>query len=159
MDGSAATHVPHFDVPASTGQNLSLDSFVGKVPFAMVFLTGLGSDRELIEALNDALPEFGKERSQVLAVAQATADDLRRFAEANDIVMPILADASGTVSRDFGAHDERGNPVRLAVVATAEGRMVSRLEILHDSDVVELLLTELRDLHLGADVEPVAEEE
>lgn len=158
-DGTAATHIPDFDLPATTGHNLSLDSFVGKVPLAIVFLTGLESDRELLDVLNDALPEFGKNRSQLLAVARVTADELRRFVEANDIVMPVLADASGEMSRDFGAYDELGNPSRIAVVATAEGRLVTRLEGLSETDVVEELLNELRDLHPGSDIEPAAEEE
>lgn len=154
MDGSAATHLPDFDLPASTGRNLSLNSFMGKVPLAIVFLTDLDGDRELLEVLNDALPQFGQERSQLLAVAQISADNLRRFVEATGVVIPILADESGGMSRDYGAEDEAGNRHRMAMVATAEGRMVARLDRLSESDVAERLLTELRDLHLGGDVEP-----
>ncbi|HEX2153211.1 MAG TPA: redoxin domain-containing protein [Acidimicrobiia bacterium] len=159
MDGSAATHIPTFDLPATTGRNLSLDSFLDKVPLGIVFLTDLDEDRGMIDVLNQSFAEFGRERSQLLVVAPVAIDELRRFVDDNDIVMPILADASGAMARDFGAHDESGKPRCMAVVATAEGRLVSRLDVLSESDVVETLLNELRDLDLGGEVEPASDEE
>lgn len=158
MDGTAATNIPDFDLPASTGQNLSLGSFVDKVPLAIVFLTDLEADRALLETLDDALPQFGKQRSQLLVVVPIAVDDLRRFIEDNDITLPVLADAAGTMARDFGTHDEEGAPQRMAFVATAEGRMVTRLDEVTEADVVERLLTEVGDLELGGDIEPAADD-
>lgn len=158
MDGTSATHIPDFDLPASTGQNLSLGSFVDKVPLAIVFLTDLEADRALLETLDDALSQFGRQRSQLLVVAPVSVDDLRRFAGDHDINLPVLADAAGTMAGDFGAHDEEGGPQRVAFVATAEGRMVARLDEVTEADVVEKLLTEVRDLELGGDVGPATDD-
>lgn len=158
MDGTAATNIPDFDLPASTGRNLSLGSFVDKVPLAIVFLTDLEADRALLETLDEALSQFGKQRSQLLVVAPIAVDDLRRFVEDNDITLPVLADASGTMARDFGAHDEQGAPQRMAFVATAEGRMVARFDEVTEADVVERLLNEVDDLELGSDVAPVTDD-
>lgn len=158
MDGTAATHIPAFELPASTGHDLSLESFLGKVPLAIVFVTGLDVDRDLLTALNESFPEFGEMHSQLLAVAPATAEDLHRFVDDTDLVVPILADASGQMARDYGAVDDSGNRRRLAVVAAAEGRRVTQFEDVSESDLAERLLTELQDLHLGGDVEATDEE-
>lgn len=153
-DGTAATHIPDFDLPASTGRNLSLSSFQDRVPMAIVFLTGLEEDRDLLDVLNESLPRFGDLRSQLLAVVPEMAEDVERFSEDNGIVVPVLADSTGQMRRDFEAHDDSGQPRRMAFVATAEGRLVTRLDELSVDDGVEQLLGELDDLHLGADVEP-----
>lgn len=69
MDGSAITHLPAFRAPATTGQELSLDTFLQKVPLAIVFLAGIEEDAELLRAFDEALPRFGAERAQLLVVA------------------------------------------------------------------------------------------
>lgn len=153
MDGASATHLPDFSLPASTGQTLSLDSFEGKVPMAILFLADLEEDRALVSEMNEALPDFGDRRSQLLTVARATASEVRNFVEENGIVMPILADAAGAMARDYGAEGEAGRR-RMAVIADAEGRIVRRLGPLGESGVADMLLTTISDLglepHIGS---------
>ena len=146
----ARVSLPDFSLPSSTGQTLSQDSFRGKVPVAIVFLAGLDENRDLVEAMNDALPRFGSERAQILAVAPASADEVRSFAEANDVVMPILADAGGEMATAYGA----GANEPSAVVVDAEGREVERFDSLGDADDVASLLGVVKDLGLGSRIEP-----
>lgn len=142
--------IPDFSLPASTGQTLSLDSFLGKVPLAIVFVVGLEPDRELLASLNEHLAEFGAERSQVMAVANDTAKTVRHFAETEGIVMPILADASGAMARDYGAADAEGAARRVAVVAGVEGELVRRFDPLPVEGAVDGLLHTIRALGSGA---------
>ena len=157
MDGTAATNIPDFDLPSSTGRNLSLDSFVDKVPLAIAFLTDLETDREVLEALDEALVRFGETRSQVIVVAPIGSDELADFVEQYDITIPILADAEGSMARDFGVGTGDRTSRRSAFVSTADGRMVTRLDTFDETDVVDRLLEEVRDLELGADVRPAEE--
>lgn len=149
---SSRAPLPDFRLPASTGQTLSQDSFRGKVPVAIVFLAGLDENRDLIGTMNEALPRFGSERAQILAVAPASADDVRAFAEANDVVMPILADAGGEMATAYGVESDQP----WAVVADAEGRQVERLDRLGEDGVTSLLRI-VGDLGVGSKVEPEGE--
>lgn len=150
MSDATTETIPDFSLAASTGQTLALDSFRGKVPMAIVFVEGLEQDRELVGALDERLADFGSERSQILAVARVTAREARDFAEAEGIAMPILADASGAMFRDYGAEDTDGSRRRLAVVATAEGRLVRRFDPLPVEGAAEGLLNCIRALGSGA---------
>lgn len=150
--------IPDFSLPASTGQTLSRESFAGKVPVVLVFLGDLVDDLGLLHDLNRHLSDFGAERSQLLAVARATAAQVRSLAEAESIVMPILADAAGAMSRDYGAEDETGERNRLAIVADEEGRVVRRFQPLPVDGAVGGLLTTVRALGSGAVGAPPARE-
>jgi peroxiredoxin len=144
MSEATTETIPDFSLAASTGQTLALESFRGKVPMAIVFLEGLGQDRDLVEALDERLADFGSERSQILAVAKVTAREARDFAQAEGISMPILADASGAIFRDYGAENDAGELRRLGVVATAEGRLVRRFDPLPVDGAAEGLLNCIR---------------
>lgn len=150
MSDATTDTIPDFSLAASTGQTLALESFRGKVPMAIVFLEGLEQDRVLLEALDARLSDFGSERSQILAVAKVTAREARDFAEAQGLAMPILADASGAMFRDYGAEDEEGDLRRLGVVATAEGKLVRRFDPLPLDGAAEGLLNCIRAEGSGA---------
>lgn len=150
MSDATTETIPDFSLAASTGQTLALDSFRGKVPMAIVFLEGLEQDRELVGALDERLADFGSERSQILAVARVTAREARDFAEAEGIAMPILADSSGAMFRDYGAEDEEGELRRLGVVATADGDLVRRFDPLPVEGAAEGLLNCIRAEGSGA---------
>lgn len=150
MSDTTPETIPDFSLAASTGQTLALDSFRGKVPMAIVFLEGLEQDRDLVRALDARLADFGSERSQILAVAKVTAREARDFAETEGIGMPILADASGAMFRDYGAEDEEGELRRLGVVATAGGELVRRFDPLPIDGAAEGLLNCIRAEGSGA---------
>lgn len=153
-----------FSLPASTGQTLSLDKFKGKLPLVLVFLSDLESDEnlELLDELNDRLSDFGKERSQVLAVARVTARQARDFADENDLKLALLADAGGSMARDYEADDDQGNTRTVALVADKEGVLKRRFDPLpidgDADDAVDGLLETIQALGTGALVPPDQEE-
>lgn len=148
--------IEHFSLPASTGQTLSLDSFKGKVPLVLVFLTDIENDTDLalLGEIDRRLREFGSMRSQVLAVARATARQTRSLAEEHDLSVAVLADASGAMARDYEADDDEGGTRRVAVVADKTGELKRRFDPLPlDGDaeeVVDSLLETVAALETGA---------
>jgi peroxiredoxin len=147
--------IADFRLAASTGQTLALDSFKGKVPVVIVFVDLTSDeDRELLEELSAHHKDFGKERSQILAVARATARETREASEDMGLSIPILADASGAMARDYQAEDEGGNTRRVAVVADKDGRVVRHFDPLPVQDdptgVTEALLYAVRAIGSGS---------
>lgn len=151
-----ARRIEPFSLAASTGQTLSLDSFKGKVPLVLVFVSDIESDDglELVGELNRRLADFGSERSQVLAVARMTAREARELADDRGLNVALLADASGAMARDYEAEDEEGGSRNVAVVADKEGVLKRRFDPLPlDGDaeeVVEALLDTVRAIGTGA---------
>jgi len=146
--------IADFGLPASTGQTLRLDSFKGKVPVVIVFISDVASDedRELLKQLDGRHKDFGAERSQLLVVMRSTARETRRLADEMGLTVPLLADASGAMARAYGAEDEDG-PHRIAVVADKEGRLRRRFDPLRvegdPGSPSEALLHEVRTLGSG----------
>ena len=93
LPGEAA---PAFSAPASTGRNLSLDDFVGKVPVALTFTGTMSpeSTGELVESFEQAFPEFGRRRVQSLLVVPEPEQAVRRRRRDGTNV-PLLADEDG----------------------------------------------------------------
>jgi peroxiredoxin len=133
--------VPDFSLPASTGQTLSLDSYRGKTPLVIIFLPELKASLRILKRFDDRLADFGKERSQVLAVARAPASDVREIADDHDLVLPLLADASGSMAHQLNL-DRAGHPV--VIVADSEGRI--RESISYPDAHVEGILDRVRRL-------------
>ena len=154
MPHSNESQIGDFRLPASTGQTLSLESFQGKVPMVFVFLDRESPrDRELLESLNSHLRDFGSERSQVLVILRITARQARELADERGMAIPILADASGAMARDFDADDGRSTrPV--AIVADKDGRVVRRFDPISAEDdaseVTSALFYAVRALGSGA---------
>lgn len=147
--------IADFRLAASTGQTLSLDSFKGKVPLVIVFVDLTSDeDRDLLEELSSHHKDFGDERSQILVVARATARETRQATDDMGLTIPILADASGSMARNYRAEDEEGNTKRVAVVADKEGRVVRHFDPLPIKDdqtgVTEALLSAVRAIGSGS---------
>lgn len=139
--------IEDFRLPASTGATLSLESFRGKVSLALVFLpedeqAALG----LLEEMDRRHKEFGDQRAQLLAVMKATARQVREMADEHGLSVPILADASGAMARDYDA----SHLTAAAVVADKEGNVHRRFtEFLDGNDAgpaVESILYTVRAL-------------
>lgn len=158
IDGAMAesqetASIGDFSLAASTGQTLGLDSFRGKVPLVIVFVDlESAKDRDFLGALSSHHRDFGHERSQILAVARATARETRQTADDMGLSMPVLADASGAMARDYDAEVD-GKTRRVAVVADREGRLVRRFDPLRIDDdptgVIEALLYTVRAIGSG----------
>lgn len=150
--------IESFSLPASTGQTLGLDSFRGKVPLVLLFLDlDREDDRSLLADLNLHHKDFGSERTQVLAVLRVTAREARQIADDMGLSVPLLADASGTMARDYDVEDNGQR--RVALVADKDGYLVRRFDPLpvdEPSDVTEALLFAVRAIGTGA-VDRVAE--
>ena len=143
--------IPNFRLPASTGQTLERDAFRGKVPIVIFFLPGIEErvDRDQIRRYDELLSDFGKERSQPLGVARATARSLRELSDEMELQLPLLADAGGEMARDFDALDPDGNPRRVTVLADAEGHVVRWFDPASPDGQADAMLNAVRELERG----------
>ncbi|MFZ0625956.1 MAG: redoxin domain-containing protein [Acidimicrobiia bacterium] len=144
--------IPEFGLPASTGQTLTADSFRGKMPVAFIFLPDLESDLSvsLLGDLNVHLADFGSERSQILGVVKEVARKVRRRADELEIRFPILADAAGEMSRDFGVVFDEESEQPVLVIADRGGRLVRGFDPAPTEGLVDAALTTIRSLGSGA---------
>lgn len=141
------TRIEDFRLPASTGHTLSFESFRGKVPLVIVFVPDADAPQStsLLEELDRRHADFGSERAQVLTVTKETARRVRELADERGFSIPILADASGAMARQFAVDDTGVS----ALVADREGRIERRWDpLLHDATdpapAVDSLLETLR---------------
>lgn len=143
--------IPDFSLPASTGQTLSLDSFRGNTPLVIFFLPGLDSDedRDLAMGYDKHLADFGRHRSQVLGVVKEQAKTVRNQAEEMELHLPILADASGAMIRDYGVDDADGRARHALVISDKDANLVRRFDPAPVEDQVEAALTAVRGLGSG----------
>lgn len=136
--------IKDFRLPASTGHTLEFEAFRGKLPLVLVFVpdTSASDGERLLTELDKQLKDFGAERSQVLVVVNETARQVRELADSRELAVPLLADASGSMARDF----EVGDRV-VAVVADKTGNIERRFDPLDPTDpemAVETLLETVR---------------
>jgi peroxiredoxin len=101
---------PPFRAPSSRGQTLDLESFAGKVPIVLVPVGRLDTAQagDLVRELDDHEVDFGRCRVQVLGLAEATAHQVREYAEDRHVELTLLADPDGAIRHDYGL-DERHN--------------------------------------------------
>ena len=133
---------PAFSAPSSTGRELSLDAFLGKVPVALTFAGTMSPEAtaELVDSFERSFPEFGQHHVQSLVVVPEQAQTIRRRRRTGTKV-PLLADDTGRLVEMYAASatfpatvliDESGTITRLveggvaadhaaAVLAFAEG--------------------------------------
>lgn len=150
------SEIEDFGLPASTGQTLTLESFKGKVPLILVFLNlEQDGNRNLLSDLNTRHKDFGSERAQVLAIVKMTARETREIAEDMGLSVPLLADASGAMTRAYDADEAESG---VAVVADKQGRLVRRFDPLpvdeEPSAVTDALLYAARAIESSALEDP-----
>jgi peroxiredoxin Q/BCP len=140
--------IPDFSLPASTGQTLGLGSFRGKTPLAIFFLPGIQSETDLalLRRYDSHLADFGSQRSQVLGVVMERARTVRDLADSMDLHLPVLADASGSVVRDFGVDEPDGRPRNALIISDKEGNLVRRFDPAPLEGQVEAALAAIREL-------------
>lgn len=95
---------PAFAAPSSTGRELALDDFVGKVPVALTFTGTMsrGATEDLVAAFDKVFPEFGQRRMQSLIVTPESPEAIRRHRRTGTNV-PLLADPDGLVLETYAA--------------------------------------------------------
>jgi peroxiredoxin len=136
MPGHAA---PGFSAPASTGKQLALDDFVGKVPVALTFAGTLSADatEALVASFAEAFPEFGRHHVQSLLVVPEPAATIRRRRQSG-ITIPMLADEDGRLWERYAASgtapvtvliDEAGTISKLVEGGTASDHAAAVLAV------------------------------
>ena len=136
VDGPAVgTFAPTFRAPASSGQTLDTDRFLGKVPVVLCFAPGSGDaiGWEAVLGLDAVLADFARARVQILAVVPETSREVRDDAEADDITLRVLADPAGHLAQRFD-------------IETVPGRVTSVIVDRHGV-VVDTITSELGAAH------------
>jgi peroxiredoxin len=118
---------PLFSLTAHDGTVVSLSNYRGDWYPVIVFFAAdaVGID-DYLRALNTAAAGLWGVRGQVMAIAVASAEELRELAgRVGSLVIPLLADADGAVARLYGAWDkERSDCTPLAYIADRAHKIV-----------------------------------
>jgi peroxiredoxin len=113
-----------FRAPASTGQTVELDAYLGKVPIVVFFVPDVETEaaRDEIDAWSEHLVDFGHLRVQVLGIVPATPREVRDAAREWGWVVPLLADEGHLIAHELGITSEGAGAPTL--VADRNGRVV-----------------------------------
>jgi peroxiredoxin len=129
---------PDFHASSSRGKALSLADFQGKVPVVLAFVGPLEPDGPVVADFDRHHVDFGRERVQLLVVAEADGPDVRAVPfSGHDL--PVLADPHNELRASF-AEGQQGD---FAVILDKQGR---RVEAVGLSGGAEALLAKVRDL-------------
>jgi peroxiredoxin len=111
------TVAPSFRAPASSGQTLATERFLGKVPVVLCFAPGSDDERgwEAVLGLDEVLADFAKARVQVLAVVPETSREVRDDADADDLTLRVLADPGGHLAQRFDIETTPGRVTSVVV--------------------------------------------
>ena len=127
-----------FHASSSRGKALSLSDFQGKVPVVLVFVGPLDPGGAEVADLDRHQVDFGRERVQLLVVAQADGADVRAV-PFSGLDLPVLADPHDDLRSSFGASEGERH---FAVLLDKQGTQIERLPYLG----IEALLARVRDL-------------
>lgn len=134
--------VPDFRLPTSAGQTLSMESYLGSTPLVVIFLPDLKTSLRILKRFNDRVGDFGKARSQLLAVARIQTENARDFVAAHGLTLPLLADESGSMAQQLNLQ-LACHPV--VIVADKDRRI--RESISYPAAHVDGILDRVRRLH------------
>jgi peroxiredoxin len=115
-------------LPASTGDRLGLDRFLGKVPVVLAFTGPAGSavTAEVVRGFDEHLSAFGASRVQALVLVSSDAAELDRALSRGTTTVPVLADGDGEWRQHFGVADTSEAHVTSLLLDPA-GKVVDRL--------------------------------
>ena len=118
---------PDFVLPSSRGQ-VELKSLLAKGPVLLVFYPGDDTPvctKQLCD-YRDNLGVFQKLGIQVVALNPQSEDSHGKFAEKHRLPFPVAADASGAVTRAYGARGLFGMTKRALVLVGRDGKIAWR---------------------------------
>lgn len=130
---------PDFHASSSRGKALSLADFQGKVPVVLVFVGPLDTEGLDLVDLDRRQVDFGRDRVQLLVVAQADGADVRAV-PFSGLNLPVLADPHDELVAAFGGGEPDGG---FAVILDKQGNVVERVAL---TGGAEGLLAKVRDL-------------
>src|SRR5262249_33856655 len=95
---------PKFDLPSSTGNNISLDDFKGKQTVVLYFYPRADTPGCTKEACGsrDALADYDKARVAVLGISPDEEKDVTKFKDKFRLNFPLLADGDHAVAEKYG---------------------------------------------------------
>lgn len=150
-DGSTRPSIDTPAAPASTGDSLSLDRFVGKVPVALCFTASITSPvtQEVIRGFDQHLADFGRSRVQALVVVPDDAGTLDRGRAELAGNTPVVADEEGSWRDRFGVlvEEKSVTTVLVGLDGTVADILVGTAGGVHAEDVLELV--SVRSLDTG----------
>jgi peroxiredoxin len=130
MPVAVGTEAPDFELPASTGDKVTLSSFRGEKNVVIVFypFTFTGVCRGELCELRDDLTSFESAGVQVLAISCDSVHAQRKWAEEEGFGFPVLSDfwPHGEVARAYGVfNDALGCANRHSFVVDKDGIVVA----------------------------------
>jgi peroxiredoxin len=133
MAAEIGQEAPDFTKRATTGEEVTLSSFRGQQPVALVFhpfsFTGV-CEAELC-AIRDDYSPFESAGVQVLVMSCDPAPAQKQWAEQQGWTFPVLSDfwPHGEVAQAYGAFNEQlGAANRVTVVIGKDGKVVDRFD-------------------------------
>ncbi|QNT77340.1 thioredoxin-dependent thiol peroxidase [Entomobacter blattae] len=99
---------PHFSLPTSTGQTISLSSLKGK-SFVLYFYPKANTSGCTKEAcaFEEALPAFKTLNIPVIGVSRDPMKAIMQFAEKYNLTFPLASDEEGKTCMDYGVWVEK----------------------------------------------------
>lgn len=115
---------PDFTLPSSQGE-VSLATLLTKGAVLLVFYPGDDTPVCTKQLCNyrDNLGVFGEMGVQVIAINPQSVDSHRGFADKHKLPFPVVADAGGTICRQYGALNFLGMAKRALVLVGRDGRI------------------------------------
>jgi peroxiredoxin Q/BCP len=117
---------PHFSLPATGGQTVSLNDFRGRKHVIMVFYPGNdtpGCNRQL-SALRDDVEHFEKAGAVIIAVNPASVNSHERYAKKFNFSFPLLSDSKREAARAFHTLKENGTSIQRTVYLVDKGGII-----------------------------------
>lgn len=148
---AVGTQAPAFDLPASTGGNVSLASLAGK-PVVIFFYPKADTPGCTKEAcgFRDAIAGYQKVAVPVLGLSPDPVKAVTKFAEKFDLNFPLLADEDHAVCSAYGTWQEKSmygkkywGSARVTFVLDKAGKVAHVFEKVkpegHDAEVMAWL--------------------
>jgi peroxiredoxin Q/BCP len=106
---TAGKAAPRFELPASTGQTISLEDFKGKKNVVLYFYPRADTPGCTKEAcgFRDALAEYDKANVAVLGISPDSRKAVEKFAQKFHLNFPLLADEDHAVAQRYGVWAEK----------------------------------------------------
>ena len=100
---------PKFNLPSSTGQQISLDDFKGNKTVVLYFYPRADTPGCTKEAcgFRDALADYDRANVAVLGISPDEEKDVSKFSGKFHLNFPLLADADHSVAEKYGVWQEK----------------------------------------------------
>src|SRR5689334_230311 len=111
MPATENAPAPQFNLPSSTGDNISLKDFANKKTVVLYFYPRADTPGCTKEAcgFRDALADYDKANVAVLGISPDPEEDVTKFAEKFHLNFPLLADADHSVAGKYGVWVKKMN--------------------------------------------------